>query len=652
MCANIYDFNTALPEIERPKLEIGGIEDFFSALHKAGYEPDTCIKDKFCRFHIEGDKQGHKNGWYIYLEQEYPVAFYGDWKSGERYEWKGYNSDALNERERSFANAQWEAKKAWYEARIREKNEQCALESMRIWENATQATGHKYLADKKVESYGLKRTADILLIPMQGPDGKMRGLQKIMENGARFYHDGTNKKGGFFQIGAAINAPVIGLCEGYATGASIHKACGLPIIMAFDAGNLIHVARYLKQAAPDSKIINFGDDDCWKEKNTGRIMAGELAAKLDIKTLFPTFHHPDGKSTDWNDLAIIEGLDEVKRQISAGLKEQCGRLQILSNADILGLAATQWRVQDLLPAQGIAAIFGAPGAGKSFLALDLALAIAEGVEWFGLETYSAPVLYINQESGWGLQKRLRAWMDFRKKQLPSNISYLLDPVRIVEDSGALAGIIPKCAVTVIDTLNSVAAGLDENNPKDMGLIIEAAHAIRRETGGLVIFIHHSGKDSDRGARGHSSLHGALDAEIQLIRKGYDRIWKTTKIKEGDDNISRSFTLIKIPLGLDDHCRPISSCAVEEVSDAITNEANKRPKLKANAELGLSTLREVIESIGTGSAPLEEWRKRFYAKSTADQPGTKRKYFNRARIELVEAGAIDVNDNIYCIMQGW
>src|SRR5690606_31022552 len=83
-------------------------------------------------------------------------------------------------------------------------------------------------------------------------------------------------------------------------------------------------------------------------------------------------------------------------------------------------------------------------------------------------------------------------------------------------------------VVIIDTLNRAAPGMDENSSVDMGHAIHAAKLIQQGLGGLVLLVHHSGKDAAKGMRGHSSLYAALDAASEVKRSGPDRVWSLAK----------------------------------------------------------------------------------------------------------------------------
>ena len=81
----------------------------------------------------------------------------------------------------------------------------------------------------------------------------------------------------------------------------------------------------------------------------------------------------------------------------------------------------------------------------------------------------------------------------------------------------------------------------------MGRIISNAQLLQRETNGLVVLIHHTGKDASRGARGHSSLFASLDAAIEVKRTRRGREWHRAKVKDGEDGVTTPFRLEQLSL---------------------------------------------------------------------------------------------------------
>ena len=323
-------------------------------------------------------------------------------------------------------------------------------------------------------------------------------------------------------------------------------------------------------------------------------------------------------------------------------------LRFVSAAHIKTLPPVSWRVKNLLPAQGVAAIYGPPASGKSFLALDMAAAIASGRDWFGHKTAAAPVFYINLEGSGALKNRIAAWEHERERAFPDGVTFCLGAFNLLENMDSLVAAIPSGCVVVVDTLAASAPGFDENSGADMSRAIEALSRVEREKNGLALVVHHSGKDASRGLRGHSSLLGALDAAICVDRSGASSVrrWTATKVKDGEDGIGAAFSLHRVELGTDADGDMVSSCIVRRVE----GEQREISRLSSSMRYALDSLKKALA--GEESVHVEKWREGFYSGHTADNIRSKKTAFKRARANLKDAGLADVtNDEYYLTPQG-
>jgi hypothetical protein len=265
---------------------------------------------------------------------------------------------------------------------------------------------------------------------------------------------------------------------------------------------------------------------------------------------------------------------------------------LMSAIDVLLIPPTTWRVKHLLPDRGLAAIFGPSASGKSFMAFDLGACIADGQMWFGHKTIAAPVVYVMLEGQAGLQKRVNAWNKARGIALPKDFHLILDSFHLTDlnDVQDLSAVIPKGAVVFIDTLNRAAPTADENASKDMGAIIEGASMLRLLTDGLVVLVHHTGKDTTQGMRGHSSLFAALDGAIEVKRNNAGRTWTVAKTKDGEDGKTTPFDLVVHNLGTDADGETITSCTVEAANASIFTKA---PPTHVGPKNALKEIKQVI-----------------------------------------------------------
>jgi hypothetical protein len=162
----------------------------------------------------------------------------------------------------------------------------------------------------------------------------------------------------------------------------------------------------------------------------------------------------------------------------------------------------------------------------------------------------------------------------------------------VTASGGAGGLL------IIDTLNRASGGADENSSKDMGEIIDAAKGLQAQLGGTVLLIHHSGKDATKGLRGHSSLHAALDAAVEVRRDGDRREWVIAKSKDDGDSAAYPFRLEVVEIGTDEHGDPLTSCAVEP-DDRKSEFRRVLPPKSGNMRVVWDALGELLCRTGDG-----------------------------------------------------
>jgi len=240
---------------------------------------------------------------------------------------------------------------------------------------------------------------------------------------------------------------------------------------------------------------------------------------------------------------------------------------LLGINDLAALPPTRHLVKGVLPSSGLAAIYGPSGSGKTFLALDLIMAIACKDNWFGHKVKNVPVTYIGLEGKGGINNRIQAWRKKNPTLNPTNFKIILDnfdlmkALNVEELAKAIIASQMNQGVIVIDTLNQASPAADENSSQDMGIIIKHLKLLQEITDGLVLIIHHTGKNTAQGLRGHSSLKAALDANIE-VTGGDKRSWLLEKSKDGEDGKSFGFRLEKHILGIDSDGDDITSCTID------------------------------------------------------------------------------------------
>lgn len=317
------------------------------------------------------------------------------------------------------------------------------------------------------------------------------------------------------------------------------------------------------------------------------------------------------------------------------------RYKLLGSKELRELPPIDWRIRHVFPTSGVVAMYGPSGSGKSFLALDMAAAITEGRPWFDHRVKQAPVAYVVLEGEAGFRRRFDALESHWRRTMPEGLGLVVQPMHLTkpQDIADLALTVSPGGVVVIDTLNRTAPESDENSSKDMGVIIEGAKELQRLTGGLVVLIHHTGKDGDRGMRGHSSLFAAMDAVIEVKRDKANperRGWSVAKSKDDEDGKSHSFQLVVVELGEDAEGEAIRSCVIEPTASFM-----EQPELGDRERAGLDVLLKLSQS-GQGVAPTA-WRAGFYETMPGAKQGAKNKAFNRMKEALLEAGRVSERD---------
>ncbi len=305
------------------------ISDFFSFCLGLGYHPPLpLIENEYVRFMGPGDKPGQKNSFYLYRPYKYGGnGEVGTWHGGRvSHQWSSFKESDLAPEE--WAEIQAEQKKLRQEMleKTRESQRKVSERVKNMLEDCVPADpNHPYLLRKKVKPFGIFQKGPNLVIPVKAGE-KIVNIQTISPDGKKLFEKGGRKKGCWFPIGEATSTVI--LCEGYATGASIHMATGLHVWVCFDLGNMAEVASIARQILPEKTLILAGDDDVASPGNPGRTRTTACAERLGLKAIFPS------SPVDFNDLHCANGLDFVGAEIRARLDKSLSEVE---NVDLPSL---------------------------------------------------------------------------------------------------------------------------------------------------------------------------------------------------------------------------------------------------------------------------------------------------------------------------
>ena len=332
-----------------------------------------------------------------------------------------------------------------------------------------------------------------------------------------------------------------------------------------------------------------------------------------------------------------------------------------------------WLIEGVIPKKAFVALYAPPASFKSFVALDIAECIATTRPFLGKEVkQQGAVLYIAGEGHGGIGARIKAlkvhhdtpqgapvYFLRRQVNLRSSQQDIQDLAQAIDELQAIQGI--QFQLIVIDTLARAFGGGNENASEDMGAFITAAGAIQQRYDSALLVVHHAGKDATKGLRGHSSLLGAVDTELEIIRiedapKG---ILHISKQKDGEDGQRMGFQMVTVDIGTSAlGFESVTSLALELDGEMDVNQQRKqatppnRAGLGHNNQLGLKALHAAIKKFGTMEQvdgkrnkciKIEQWRLEFRASMGNDVDAEVfRKLFWRVKTQLTNAKKLDVH----------
>lgn len=223
----------------------------------------------------------------------------------------------------------------------------------------------------------------------------------------------------------------------------------------------------------------------------------------------------------------------------------------MSIAQLLAQPAPEYIIDQFLIEKGMAALFGAPGTFKTFIALDLGLSVAHGLPWHGFATRQKKVLYICAEGQYGFGARALVWQQERAAGrdtdqfmlLPVPVNFLQPEAvgKLIEDMQLFIGDV---GLVIIDTLARNFGTGDENKTQDMNAFVKGVSRLARDA--MVLIVHHTGKDEGKDERGSSAFRAALDAAFRLKREPLSDYvtFVTKKQKEGEEHHPLDFVMAR------------------------------------------------------------------------------------------------------------
>lgn len=287
------------------------LDNFRQAMTAAGLEaPDVLHDDGALHRFSPSGKRGGASAWYVLHSDGVAAGVFGDWRAGFTQTWCAKSDKAMTPAELAAHRQRVKTMRAQRDADESARLTQEADKALARWRAAAAPGAHPYLARKGIQPHGVRQDGAALLIPLRDTAGTLHSLQTITPDGEKRFKG--RMRGCYFPLGRKPQGFLI-VCEGFATGASIHEATGLPVAVAFNAGNLGPVAAALHKAYPALTLVMAADDDHLTPGNIGLTLAREAALCVGGLVVAPQF--PKGrppKATDFNDLAALAGLGAVR----------------------------------------------------------------------------------------------------------------------------------------------------------------------------------------------------------------------------------------------------------------------------------------------------------------------------------------------------
>lgn len=524
---------------------------------------------------LDGDihRFGEKNNnWYIAYSDEIPAGIFGDWKTGEQYNWRAEVGHTLSMVELADHNKRLEKLKAIRKQEQEIKHTNAAQAVQVLFDSLPLASPeHPYLKRKGTLPHNLKQTGDGRLVaPLYNINGVLTSVQYISPKGDKYFYTGGEIKGSFCVLGELGNKFFV--AEGFATGSTIYEETGIPTVIAYSASNIPEVVKYLRKTYDTSTITVVADKD---DNKTGEKYAAIAAEKYGCKVIVSPVN------SDVNDYKIAGG------DLASLLTPPQQWLQSVSDFTAQP-QPIKWLIKHWLQDEALIMTFGQSGAGKTFIVLDWALRIATpSIEtWCGEKVRHGDVAYLAGEGHAGLRARCKAWIQHNQitedirmfvsnsgtdLNTPEGLQQTISSIRDMEISPRLI---------VVDTLHRFLNG-DENSAQDSKSMLDACAVLTREFGCSVMLVHHTGvsQDAQKRGRGSSAWKGALEQEICVEKEEGKPLIKIsqTKNKDAEPAMPKNMELATIDINgwFDEDDEQVHSAIVMESNTPVVDKANKK-----------------------------------------------------------------------------
>lgn len=504
------------------------------------------IDGKIHRYGKEGIND-QKDEWYcIFQTDKGYIAVYGSWSTSQKFKYSSYTGTST---ELESFYKQIEAKvKSDRELRQREKE----ADLKRIKEEiltCTVNTVHPYLTKKQINHEHLQLKDELFLL-LRDSENEVVGAQTISVDGDKKFRKGTFLKGNFIPFGLE-NPEKIYISEGYATAYTIHSTTKQPAVAALSLSNIIPVTENLVKKYPHAKLFlcqDVGEQESieaekWKKKFNGIVIKPPIQKK----------------GYDFNDYYCEFGEKTLKTLFEPPQFSGISLVDLLT----ISLSPTKWLLNNLLVAGGSLLMHASGGVGKSWLALEMSLALAEGTFW-GVNKVLEPqdILYIDAEMPLNqLQERVKKIINRRKSEIHSEKFTILNSFELMRTKQPKINLYDPSVrerinnmmhshdVLFLDNFQNLAIDVDfvgmENKAEYWQILSDWLKELKL-MGKSIILIHHEGKNGT--LRGTSRMNGDFDTLVKLEKPaelpetGFKVVVHPYKIRQADQKYERPYSV--------------------------------------------------------------------------------------------------------------
>ena len=257
------------------------------------------------------DRPNSQEAWLVAYPNHLTI---GNWRTGMKCTWRPQGVTPTNQDKEELRLA-----RIAYKAEIVKKQLEAIVHCQDIWQSTEPVTNHPYLIKKQIKAYTARlHHNNTLAVPICSLNGELMSLQFISSDGQKRFKRGASLKGNASLIGDFDNPHTLLVCEGYATGCSLHEATRLPVVVAFNANNLAVVSQSLSIENPNIKLVICADNDHQNQRKTGVNVGLEkariVAEQLNVLRLWPEFY-PDNDGSDFNDIHCQQGLGALTNML-------------------------------------------------------------------------------------------------------------------------------------------------------------------------------------------------------------------------------------------------------------------------------------------------------------------------------------------------